>query len=130
VAAGDCLGRIAEHAAHPTPADLARAAAAAQGPSVPGCDPPPASELRAAPPAPAAGAAEEALTLAGFDLARVLAQGTQLLASGGQVLARSGGLTAQHSCARGTAGAGNLLSALRGYWRYTGPVKRLCPLAK
>ncbi len=114
VAAGDCLGRIAEHAAHPTPADLARAAAAAQGPPVPGYDPRSASELRASPPAPAMGAAEEALTLAGFDLARVLAQGTQLLASGGQVPARSGRLTVQHPCAHGMASAGSLLSC--GAW--------------
>ena len=88
VAAGECLGLIAEHAAHPSPADLASAAAA--GSAAGSCKtltPRPAPvEAPEAPASVAVGGAEDgALTLRGFDLARVLERGTQLLASGGQV---------------------------------------------
>ena len=88
VAAGECLGLIAEHAAHPSPADLASAAAAGSAVGS-GETLTPMPALVQAPEAPASvavgGAEDGALTLRGFDLARVLERGTQLLASGGQV---------------------------------------------
>lgn len=85
VAAGHCLGLLAEHFQHHTPADLAAAAAVAApeskedevkvevkeeagGPSTSG-RPEPAQHL---------------LSFASFDVQQVLAQGTPMLASGGE----------------------------------------------
>lgn len=91
VAAGECLGLIAEQAAHPSPADLASAAAGSAAGSGKTLIPRPAPlEAPKAPASVAVARAEDgALTLTGFDLARVLERGTQLLASGGQVRADS-----------------------------------------
>ena len=105
VAAGKCLGLIAEHAAHPSPADLACAAAASStAGSGKTLDPRPAPvEAPEAPASVAVGGAEDdALTLRGFDLARVLERGTQLLASGGQVRAPLLGHHAHHTVCYGT----------------------------
>ncbi len=118
VAAGHCLGLLAEHFQHHTPADLAAAAARqAATEAVAGRKgesqastadlPEPVKQEGGSEPADAGaaataagGAAEPALHLlsfASFDVQQVLAQGTPMLASGGEVgrpLATAG---AQHS---------------------------------
>ncbi|KAK9916950.1 hypothetical protein WJX75_009151 [Coccomyxa subellipsoidea] len=74
-ATGECIGRIAEHVQHATPADVQAATGEAAGALEP-------KDESAA--AKGSEAAEGALSLEAFDLERVLQMGTPLLASGGQ----------------------------------------------
>lgn len=73
IAAGECIGLIAEHAQHPTAPDVQHAGERMHENGAPA-----ASEPHAAP--------DAQLQLEGFDLERVLKDGTPLLASGGEVL--------------------------------------------
>ena len=78
MAAGECIGLIAEHAQHPTAADVQQAAVSGEAYDVNGASAPAASQSPAA--------ADGLLQLESFDLERVLKMGTPLLASGGEVL--------------------------------------------
>jgi hypothetical protein len=75
LAAGHCLGLLARHFVHRTPADLAAAARSSPFDSAPAA--------ATAPPKDDPGGGQ--LLLASFDVARVLEQGKPLLASGGEV---------------------------------------------
>jgi hypothetical protein len=73
VAAGECIGRLAEHFCHHTPEDLKRAAAS-------GAD----ADNSHARPSGTDATDSGLLSFANFDIEQVLQQGTVLLASGGQ----------------------------------------------
>ena len=89
VAAGHCLGLLAEHFSHHTAAELAAAAAAA-GDAVPEQaavkqEAAAAGEAAAAPVKQEAAGEAHLLSFASFDVQQVLSQGTPMLASGGEV---------------------------------------------
>eukprot|EP00887_Chlorella_sp_A99_P001519 scaffold8.g1519.t1 len=124
VAAGHCLGLIAEHFEHSGAADLCAAAGVAQADAAAAPEAPAVTEVKkeevgAEASAGSVGPAHHTLSLASFDVQQVLEQGTPLLASGGEEYdvavegaTREEALAAQRAALKQRLGLGGAMAAV------------------